>query len=319
MTGTARSRYLGQRVDHVQFVPGPLYHNGPFTIAAYALFAGNHLVISPRFSPEETLATIERLAVTNVVLVPTMMHRIVRLPDEVKARYDLSSLEAVLHMAAPCPAWLKDAWIDWIGAERIVEIYAATEGHASTMIRGDEWLSHRGSVGRCNLGEIQIVDSDSGAPLPAGRTGEVAYRSSRPTYRYVGADARHFPDGWEGLGDIGWMDADGYLYLRDRQSDMILSGGANIYPAEIESALLEHPTVQTCAVIGLPHDDLGSAVHAVVQGGDADELRAHLAERLAPYKVPRTFEFVAHSVRDDAGKVRRRQLREQRINGDPSL
>ena len=184
-------------------------------------------------------------------------------------------------------------------------------------MRGDEWMAHRGTVGRPISGEMRIQDPDTYALLAPGEIGEVFMRStgSRKTYEYIGAEARVSPDGWESLGDMGYMDEDGYLFLADRRSDMILSGGANIYPAEIEAAIDEHPSVVSCAAIGLPDDDLGNRIHAVVQVSepvDADELRVFLAERLVRYKIPRTFEFVTDVVRGHDGKVRRSALRESR-------
>ncbi len=304
--------------DGCMLVPGPLYHNGPAVWACQALLQGNHVVVLARFDAEVVLASIERHRVDVVYLVPTMMKRILRLDDDVRLGYDLSSLRVVWHLAEPCPPWLKEAWIDWLGAERIFELYAGTEAQAATIITGTEWLSHRGSVGRVSSGEIKICD-EFGNELATGEQGEVWMRSSRdtPTYRYVGADARTLGDGWESLGDMGWFDADGYLYLGDRVQDMILSGGANIYPAEVEAALGEHPAVHSCAVIGLPNDDRGNDVHAIVQA-DADEvsateLLAFLGERLTTYKLPRSIEFVDEALRDEAGKVRRSTLRAARI------
>jgi bile acid-coenzyme A ligase len=298
-------------------VPGPLYHNGPAVWSCQALLQGNHVVVLARFDAEAVLASIERHRVDVVYLVPTMMKRILRLDDDVRLGFDLSSLRVVWHLAEPCPPWLKEAWIEWLGAERIFELYAGTEAQAATIITGTEWLTHRGSVGRVSSGEMKICDDD-GNELPLGEEGEVWMRSSRdtPTYRYVGADAKTLGDGWESLGDMGWFDADGYLYLGDRVQDMILSGGANIYPAEIEAALGEHPAVHSCAVIGLPNDDRGNDVHAIVQANpdqvsDA-ELLGFLAERLTTYKLPRSIEFVDEPLRDEAGKVRRSTLRAAR-------
>jgi bile acid-coenzyme A ligase len=254
-----------------------------------------------------------------------MMIRMLRLDDRVRARYDVSSLQTVWHMGAPCPAWAKRAWIDWIGAEKIWELYAGTEMQAVTIIRGDEWLGHVGSVGRVTGGEMKIVDPETGQDLPAGQVGEIFLRvkpGSKPTYRYLGADAQTIGDGWESLGDMGWFDEERYLYLADRRADMILSGGANVYPAEVEAALNEHHGVESCAVIGLPDDDLGQAVHAICKATAGavtptdEELRAFMAERLVRYKVPRSFEWVEEPVRDDAGKVRRSALRSERVSGE---
>ncbi|HWC68260.1 MAG TPA: AMP-binding protein [Acidimicrobiales bacterium] len=306
------------RRDGCTVVPGPLYHNGPAIMACQSLLAGAHVALLPRFDAEGTLAAIEDHRAEVVYLVPTMMKRIIRLPDEVRLAYDMSSLQAVWHVAEPCPPWLKEAWIEWLGPERIFEIYAGTEGQAITVITGQEWLEHRGSVGRTIFGEIMVADLD-GNPLPPGEKGEVWMRSGReePTYRYVGAEARTLPGGWESLGDIGWFDADGYLYLADRMQDMILVGGANVYPAEVEAALQEHPAVRSCAVIGLPDAEKGSRVHAIVEADaallDEDDLRAFLAERLATYKLPRTVELVDAPLRDEAGKVRRSALRAERL------
>jgi len=301
-------------------MPGPLYHNGPAVWSCQALLAGSHVVLLPRFDAETTLAMIERHRADIVYLVPTMMKRISRLPDDVRERYDLSSLRVVWHLAEPCPAWLKQEWIDWLGPERIFELYAGTEAQAATIITGIEWLEHRGSVGRVASGEVRICDAN-GNVLPPGEQGEVWLRSvgrDTPTYHYLGADAKKLDGGWESLGDVGWLDADGYLYLGDRLQDMILTGGANVYPAEVESALLEHPAVHSCVVIGLPDEDKGNVVHAIVQA-DPDEitvedLLAFAAERLVVYKLPRSVEMVDQPLRDDAGKVRRAALRSQRLD-----
>ena len=303
--------------DGVFVMPGPMYHNGPIVWSCGALLKGNHVVLLPRFDAEATLAAIHDHRADLIYLVPTMMKRILRLPDEVRARYDMSSLRWVWHLAEPCPVWLKEAWIEWLGPERIIELYAGTEGQAATVIVGTEWLEHRGSVGRPTHGEILILDAE-GNELPPGAEGEVWMRSVRdtPTYRYIGAEARSREGGWESLGDMGWVDEDGYLYLGDRMQDMVLSGGANIYPAEVESAIQEHPSVHSVAVVGLPDEDLGNRLHAIVQADgeaiDERELRAFLADRLVTYKIPRSFEFVEEPLRDDAGKVRRAQLRAER-------
>ena len=311
---------FGMTPGGVHLATGPLYHNGPLSFGAAALFTGNHVVVMPRFDPEAALALVEEHHVDWMYAVPTMMQRISKLPDDVRGRYDLSSLRVVFHLAAPCPAWLKQVWIDWLGAEKIWELYGGTEAQMVTVIRGDEWLEHRGSVGRPAYGDIRILDAD-GAELPPGAPGEVFMRAPDgvATYRYVGADARAV-EGWESLGDMGHVDADGYLYLGDRSADMILVGGSNVYPAEVEGALDAHPCVASSCVIGLPDDDLGSRVHAIVQtNGDVtdDDLRAHLGELLVRYKIPRTFERVDEPLRDDAGKVRRSALRDARIVGAP--
>lgn len=304
--------------DGCLVMPGPLYHNGPIVWSCQALMWGGHIVVLPRFDAEGALAAIAQHRADVVYLVPTMMKRIWGLPEAVRDSYDLSSLRVVWHLAEPCPAWLKEVWIDWLGPERIYELYGGTEGQLATVITGTEWLEHRGSVGRPIGGEITICDRE-GNELAPTEPGEVWLRSGRdsPAYRYVGAEARTREGGWESLGDNGWLDADGYLYLGDRVSDMILTGGANVYPAEVEAALLEHPAVRTCAVIGLPDDDKGNRVHAIVEADpgvvDEPELLAFLGERLVTYKLPRTYEFVDVPLRDDAGKVRRGELRADRL------
>ena len=304
--------------DDIAVLPAPMYHNAGFGMMMGATTIRCHLIVMPRFDPEATLAEIEGRRATWTYLVPTMMNRIWRLPDDVRAKYDISSLRTLWHLAAPCPPWLKEAFIHWVGPEVVMELYAGTEAQAVTIISGAEWLTHRGSVGKVTAGEMVIVGED-GQPLPAGETGEIYMRrppGAPPTYKYIGATAKTLEGGWESLGDIGWFDEDGYLYLADRRSDMILVGGSNVYPAEVESALEEHPAVQSCAVIGLPDEDLGNTVHAIVQTRSSvtpEELKAHLAPLLVSYKQPRSFEFVEAALRDDAGKVRRTALRDERI------
>jgi bile acid-coenzyme A ligase len=299
-------------------MPGPLYHNGPAIFSSNALLNGDHVVLLPRFDAEATLAAIGEHHADIVYLVPTMMKRIWRLPEDVRLSYDVSSLLTVWHLAEPCPVWLKQVWIDWLGPERIFELYAGTEGQAVTVITGTEWLAHPGSVGRVSTGEMSVTDED-GVEVGPDVMGEVWLRNltDRPTYHYRGATARTRPGGWESLGDMGRLDAEGYLYLGDRSSDMILSGGSNIYPAEVEAAIQEHPLVRSCAVLGLPDEDRGNRIHAIIEA-DADqlaeaELRAFLAERLVVYKIPRSFEYTEETLRDDAGKVRRSALRADRL------
>jgi len=305
--------------DAVQLVPGPLYHNGPFIYSMRGLLSGHSLVVMERFDAEAALRLIERHRVTWMLLVPTMMQRIWRLPEDVRSSYDVSSIEQVLHLGAPCPEWLKRAWIEWLGPGRIVEVYAGTESQGVTVIDGREWLERPGSVGRPALGSRFRILDEQGRDVPPGTVGEVFMMPAGgpgSTYSYRGAEPRGV-DGWESLGDLGWLDDNGYLYLADRSADLILSGGANIYPAEVEAVLDEHPAVRSSAVIGLPDDDLGERVHAVVDVAQADvpeaDLLSFVAERLVRYKVPRTIELVREPVRDDAGKVRRSALRAARL------
>lgn len=302
--------------DGTMMIPGPMYHNAPFSFSSKGLLDGNHVITMSRFDAEATLAGIQEHRPDWMLLVPTMMLRMWRV--EGREGYDMSSLRTVWHMAAPCAPWLKEDWINWIGGEKIFELYAGTEAQAVTIVRGDEWMARRGTVGRVTSGEMKVLDENLDE-VPRGTVGEIYMRSSSgaDTYRYIGAEAKRIDDRWESLGDLGWMDEDGYVYLSDRLGDMILSGGANIYPAEVEAAIDEHEAVLSSAVIGLPDEDLGNTVHAIVQvvPGSAvteDDLRAHLAERLVRYKIPRTFEYVDEPLRDDAGKVRRSALRAAR-------
>ena len=300
-------------------VTGPISHNAPFVVTAAALLLGNHVVVMSRFDAEQTLRLVEQHRVNWLYLVPTMMVRIWHLPEPVRLGADVSSLEVAFHMAAPCPAWLKQEWIDWLGPEKVMELYGGTELQAMTVITGTEWLEHRGSVGRPVLGEIEIRDFE-GRGVPVGQEGEIWMRrgpGAPSPYRYIGATARSAADGWESLGDIGRVDADGYVYVTDRFADMILVGGANVYPAEIEAALDEHPAVQSSCVIGLPDEDLGSIPYAIVELSEPvsdQDLMAHLRQRLAPNKLPRVIERATTPLRDDAGKVRRSALRAERLN-----
>lgn len=314
---------LELRQRGVLLVPGPLYHNGPFLWAMVALFKGCTVGVTTRFDAEQTLRSIERLGVDTIYLVPTMMRRIWALPEATRQRYDLSSLRTLWHLAEPCPAWLKERFIEWLGPSVIWELYGGTEGQGSTTIQGTDWLTHRGSVGKpVETCEMKIV-GEKGETLPPGEIGEVFIRPlSGPgtTYRYVGAEAKAISGGWESLGDLGWMDADGYLYLADRLSDMVLVGGANIYPAEVEAAIDAFPGVRSSAVIGLPDENTGNRLHAIIDRpeGPADEaaLVAHLGKHLVRYKIPRTIEYVDEPLRDEAGKVRRKALRDARIRAE---
>ena len=302
--------------------PGPLYHNAPFILSHFALFAGGKLTGLVKFDAEETLRLIEGERVQWVNFVPTMMHRIWALPDNVRNAYDLSSLRIVFHMAAPMPPWLKDKWIEWLGPERIWELYGGTERQGACVISGVEWLAHKGSVGK--IGEtarLRIIGEDGNDVAP-GETGEIYFLpndGTGSTYHYLGAEPKRRADGWESLGDIGRLDAEGYLYLGDRLADMILRGGANIYPAEVEAAVSAFPGVRSCVVVGLPDPEFGQRVHAIIEpdpGADgqaiADGMADFLNDRLSRYKHPESFEIVSAPVRDDSGKVRRTLLRDER-------
>ncbi|MFT4116025.1 AMP-binding protein [Bradyrhizobium sp.] len=302
--------------------PGPLYHNAPFTFSHNTLVAGGLLVGMPKFDGLEAMRLIRDHRIEWVNFVPTMMSRILSLPRQQREAIDMSSLQVVFHMAAPMPPWLKEAWIEWLGPDRIFELYGGTERQAATVISGVEWLTHKGSVGRMEVGDVKVLN-DSGEPLRAGEIGELYLRSAEgpgTTYHYIGAEPKSAPGGWESLGDIGYVDADGYVWLTDRRTDMILRGGANIYPAEVEAALLAYPSIRSCAVIGLPDPDLGNRIHAVLEltpdalaESLAHELPEFLLQHISRPKHPQSYEIVENAVRDDAGKVRRTALRDERI------
>jgi bile acid-coenzyme A ligase len=308
--------HVGARQNQVQLVAGPLYHNAPFSWAHYGWFEGHRLVLLDRFDAARALDAIATYRVEWAALVPTMMLRMLR--EQRERPRDLSSLEGIYHTAASCPPWVKEGWIELLGAERVFEAYGSTEGVGACLIRGDEWLLHRGSVGRPFDCRIEIRGSE-GRPVPTGVVGEVFYQllTPREAYRYIGAPTPTAADGFGTVGDLGWLDGDGYLHLADRRTDLIISGGSNVYPAEVEIALSAHPGVRDVVVVGLPDPEWGQRVHAIVEPVDRappspDELRHWCRERLTGYKIPKTFEFVTALPRDEAGKIRRSSLRAAR-------
>lgn len=317
--------FLGQRPGDVILNPGPLYHNAPFYCIHAGLFVGATIVEMGKFDALRALQLIDAHQVNWVTMVPTMMNRIWRLGPDVLSGFTLPSLRMMLHMAAPCAGWLKQAWIDWLGGERVHEYFGTTEGIGSTMISGTDWLAHRGSVGRVRAGyELAILDKE-GQRVPTGEVGEIFFRphgGAGSTYRYLGSTSRRLGD-WESTGDLGRVDEHGYLYLSDRRNDLIISGGANIYPAEVEAVLDAHPSVRSSAVIGLPDEDWGARVHAIVQPVEGAvlqeaDLLEFVAERLTRFKWPKSIELTSEPLRDEAGKIRRAALRDARL-GKSSL
>jgi bile acid-coenzyme A ligase len=306
---------LGAQEGDITLVPVPLSHNTGFTTATIALLMRHHLVLMSRFEPATFLRLISDHRVTFLTTVPTIMQRALPVYHDNPDAFDLSSVRRFWHLGAPCPPTVKQAWIDLLGPEKVWELYGGTELQALTFISGDQWLAHRGSVGMVVAGEMKVLDDD-GNPCPAGEVGEIYMRpspGSAPTYRYVGAKAKS-RDGWDSLGDLGYFDADGFLYISDRRVDMFTVGGRNVYPAEIEAALSEHPDVLSCLVVGVPHEDLGQVPYALVQTGaelDEQTVQEFLRDRVAGYKVPETVEFVDDPLRDDAGKARRSAVRAQ--------
>ena len=318
--GTLVAAMMGNVATDTQLVSVPLSHNTGFTSATMALATGQHLVLMNRFDPHEFLRLVTEYRVNYLATVPTIMQRLLPVYRTDPDSFDLSSVRRWWHLAAPCPPNIKEAWIEILGPDVVWELYGGTELQALTFISGTEWLDHRGSVGRVVSGEMKVLDDD-GEQCPPGVIGEIYMRphpGSRPTYRYIGSTAKN-RDGWDSLGDLGWFDADGYLYLADRRVDMFTVGGRNVYPAEIENVLSEHPSVMSCLVVGIPHEDLGQVPHALVHvsaddaAPDEAGVMTFVAERLAEYKVPRSVEFVDTPLRDDAGKARRTAVRDEVI------
>lgn len=296
--------------EAVQLVSGPIWHSASFTYAFRGLLSGHALVILPGFDESRVLAAIPEYGVTWMLLSPTMIHRLMRVPADDRDRVDVSSLETVLHMGAPCAPADKRALIQWVGPHRVVEVYAGSESNGLTMIRGDDWLDHPGSVGRPIGGtELKILRRDGSSAAPR-EIGEVwMRRGPDPTYSYVGRQSRRTADGWDSLGDAGFLDADGHLTIIDRVADLIVSDGVDIYPAEIERVLEGHPLVRGAVAYGVPDAWLGQIIEAVVDvaGAAVDEadLRALVGDELDQLRVPRRIRIQHDPVRSDAGKVRR--------------
>ena len=290
-----------------QLVAGPLFHAAPFVYAMRGLMTGHELLVLPRFDAGGWLRLVQEHRATWSVLSPATMHRIARHPA--RDATDVGSLGSVLHLGARCAPWLKREWIDWLGPGRVQELYAGTESQGLTFVSGSEWLEHPGSVGRPLPGsEFRVVRAD-GSECGPGEVGEVLMRRDRPTYSYLGAEPR-VRDGWHTLGDSGWFDAEGYLFLADRLDDVVTSAGVAIAPADVEGVLEEHPAVRSALVVGRPDAERGQVVHAVVEGRVPEgELREWVRGRLDPEKAPRTYRFVSGPLRDEAGKARRADWR----------
>ena len=303
--------------DDVHLAVGPLYHSGPSYWAQMHLALGATVVVTVRWDAEQALAIIERDRVTSTHMVPANFQRILALPEATRNRYDLSSLKLVLHAAAPCPVPLKRAFMDFVGTDKVWEYYGASEG-GGTVISPADWLEHPGSVGKPFPGNEFVILDDDGAALPVGEVGTVWVNPAASSFEYHNDEAKtaaSHRDGFFTVGDAGYLDADGYLYLADRKSDMVITGGVNVYPREIEECLLMHDDIVDCAVLGLPDDEWGEVLYALVQRTaastlDQDGVVAYVREHMADYKRPRIVEFVDELPRDPNGKVRKPKLRE---------
>ncbi len=312
---------IGMDQNCVYLSPAPLYHAAPLRFSMVAAAVGATAVIMEKFDAEWFLELVQRYGVTHTQLVPAMFVRMLKLPAEVREKYDLSSLQAAVHAASPCPAEVKEAMIAWWGPI-LIEYYAGTEGNGVTIINSAEWLAHRGSVGRALVGEVKIVDDETGAVLPPHQVGSV-YFAGGPAFAYHNSPEltakAHNEKGWSTLGDVGFLDDDNYLHLTDRKAYMIISGGVNIYPQETEDVLISHPAVLDVAVFGVPDEAMGEAVKAVVQPAEswaadaalAAELMAFCRTKLSPLKCPKTVDFEAELPRTPTGKLMKRLLRDK--------
>lgn len=306
--------------DAVYLSPAPLYHTAPSVWSMSVQAGGITTVVMEKFDPEGCLDAIQRYRVTHAQFVPAMFTRMLKLPASVRNSYDVSSLKRVIHAAAPCPVEIKKQMMDWWGPI-IDEYYASSEAIGSTLITAEEWLEHPGSVGKPMLGVVHILD-ENGDELPPGQAGEIYFEGGY-AFEYLNdpekTAASKDKHGWVTVGDVGYLDDQGYLYLTDRRHHMIISGGVNIYPQETENLLVTHPKVLDAAVFGIPDEEMGQSVKAVVQTVDpadatdqfAGELLAWLRDRLAHYKCPRSISFEAQLPRTETGKLFKRELIEK--------
>jgi long-chain acyl-CoA synthetase len=313
-----RGMIYGLRPNIRALLPGPLYHSAPNSFGLRSGRLGGALVLMPRFDPEEFLRLIEQARIDTIFMVPTMFIRLMKLPEEVRRKYDMSSLRHIIHAAAPCPADVKRAMIDWWGPV-IYEFYGSTESGAVTFANSKDALKKPGTVGKISPGaELRFI-GDDGQVLPQGQIGEIYSRiAGNPDFTYHNKPEKRAEierDGFTTSGDVGYIDEDGYVFICDRKRDMVISGGVNIYPAEIEAALHAVPGVHDCAVFGIPDEEFGEALMAVVepQPGvtlDVATIRAQLKTSLADYKVPKHIEIQAQLPREDSGKIFKRRLRD---------
>ena len=318
MVDEQMSQVMGATSGKLYLTTSPLYHVNGWAYLYNPLLQDCPVVLMERFDAARAVDLIEKHRVALTCMVPTMLMRIARLPDV--RSHDLSSIERIVYGGASIPEWVARAWFELIPPESFCFSYGGSEGHGLVMCTGDQWLEHPGTVGLPLDAQVKILD-EQGNEVPTGEIGEIYLRSnvSGPKYAYVGVPTpENTPDGFGSFGDMGYVDEDGYVYIADRRRDMIVTGGANVFPAEIEAVLTEHRGVLDVAVVGLPDPEWGHRVHAIVQPTDpadpptAEDLRAHCKERMASYKVPKGFEIVAALPRSAAGKVNRSRLVEER-------
>ncbi len=317
----------GMDDSSIYLSPAPLYHAAPLQFTMAALRIGATTVVMDKFDPLDFLRTIEHYKVTHTQVVPTMMVRLAKMPREVRSQFDISSLKCMLHAAAPCPVDIKKQIIEWLGPV-VYEYYAGTERNGFCAIDSNEWLTHPGSVGRSLIGKVHILDEE-GNDLPPGAPGTIYFEGTMPFEYYKDPDktaSSRNKQGWTTLGDIGYLDEEGYLYLTDRKAFMIVTGGVNVYPQEAENLLITHPAVVDAAVFGIPNEEFGEEVKAVVQPTNMDEagpeletkLITYLKTKLADIKCPRSIDFEAELPRAPNGKLYKQQLRDRYWEGRQS-
>ncbi|MDX1733628.1 MAG: acyl-CoA synthetase [Halioglobus sp.] len=323
---TLTAAVFGFGEETVYLSPAPLYHAAPLHYCMAATYNGGTIIVMEKFDAETSLKLIEEHRVTHSQWVPIMFIRMLKLPDEVRQAYDLSTLQVAIHAAAPCPVEVKEKMIEWWG-EVIVEYYSSSEGVGFTLIDSANWMTHKGSVGQALLGEIHIVDED-GNELPPGEIGTVYFGGEQATFEYFNEPEKtkeaYHASGWATCGDVGYVDEEGFLYLTDRKNFTIISGGVNIYPQEIENALINHDKIADVAVFGVPHEEFGEEVKAVVQPVNwadatdetAIEILEWLRDKISHIKMPRSLDFHPELPRMDNGKLYKRRLVEEYRAGE---
>jgi long-chain acyl-CoA synthetase len=309
----------------ITLITTPVYHALGLAVMTASLSRGMPVVMTERFDPEVTLGLIEEHRITSTTMVPTQFVRLLKLDSDIRHRHDLSSMQWILHSAAPCPPWVKRSMIDWFGPV-IYEMYGSSEGTGPAICDSKEWLERPGTVGRASARVTYSIVDEDGNDLPAGEVGTIYCRRTDGAPEYHDdpekTEASRLPDGRFTVGDLGWLDEDGYLFLADRRVDLIITGGSNVYPAEIEAVLVEHPSITDVAVFGIPDPDWGQRIMAVIEPAprtmvDLDDVREFAGRQLAAYKIPRDFEIVETLPREAHGKLKKRLLRDPYWDQEP--